>query len=603
MHLPPEKKLPADDRTPPPFSEQLRQRAARAGFFDLRGQWWRLLDAWETRRAMRWTTYATLALAVAGGALGIWVYPSWMQRNAIGMTRQWIAAGRLDRATEVLQEAFVAAPERAELWQLAAEIARRRKNKKLALEYSRHAAAIAPADPVLALEWTEDALLAGAVEEAGRALAGLPKSAVDGSARAQRAAGEIARRQHRLSEARDHFEISLRLEGPTAINEVPLATVLLETRDPAGRQRASALLAKWTADPEWGASALRALLGDAIASDDRAAMSRWAEALRVHPLCTIGDMPNCLLALSRGAPANFARVLAELEKNHAAEAGNIALLLGWLNQIDRSEDGARWLRTLPSAVTRKPPVIAIGAEALRQTAAWAELNVWVNEGSWASDLEFLRLAYGISAARGLGEAARAEELWHSLQSDADVHGVHALFAADTIYAWGWQREALLLWWKAVDQPGLAIEALGNLARHYQVQHDAEGQYQVFRRLYSLRSADAAIINNYAFFAALTDHEMSVAERLAREIHQRAPENLSYRSTYAFVLCMREHNDQALALLQPLEGEIPTSSGLAFAYGFALAKTGQKTAAGKLLNSLDPATLTARETELIKAVLN
>ena len=57
-------------------------------------------------------------------------------------------------------------------------------------------------------------------------------------------------------------------------------------------------------------------------------------------------------------------------------------------------------------------------------------------------------------------------------------------------------EAEALWWRAAGQEGkIATEALGSLARHYQVQRDAEGQYRVFRQLNLLQPGNAAVGNN------------------------------------------------------------------------------------------------------------
>jgi predicted Zn-dependent protease len=592
----------AADGTDSPFSKQLKRRVARVSAFDLRDGWWRFLDAWETHRALRRSVYASLTLIAVVGVLWFWAYPWWTERNAISMARQWLDANRLDHAGEAVQQALAKAPERPEVWQLAAELARRQKNPALAVDYSRQAAQLVPGDPGLVLAWATDALLANQTDAAERALATLSAPVIAGSAPAQRIAGEIARRRVQLTLARDHFETALRLDGPVAIDEVPLGTILIHSRDPAERQRGLALLTRWATDREWGANALRTLLGDALDRDDRPAMLRWAEALRVHPRCTLGDIPNCLRALSLADETGFATVLAVLEKTSAANAGLAARLIEWLNQIGRSTEAAQWVKGLPPALTHNPPVLVVAAESLRLSSQWEALGTWVNDGNWSGDVDFLRLVYGLQASRKLGQTTRADELWRTLQARAQTNGVQALFAADALYAWGWPDDGLTLLWMAADQPRTTLEALGTLARHYQVRRDGEGQYRAFRRLHSLRAQDEGIANNFAFFAALTGKDPVEADEVARRNFGHDSHNLIYRSTYAFVLLSQNHAAEALTLLEPVARDWKKSPPLALVYGLALAGTGRKEEAGPVLNSLDPATLTTQEVAMIKQAL-
>jgi tetratricopeptide (TPR) repeat protein len=388
-----------------------------------------------------------------------------------------------------------------------------------------------------------------------------------------------------------------------AIDEVPLGTVLLNAADPpAWRKRGIDLLSKWATDSEWGAEALRTLLGDAINRDDRPGMLRWAQALRIHPRCTLGDMPNYLLGLSRTDERLFGEAAAALEKDAATTPESAAQVVGWMNQIGRSDEAIRWMKTLPLRGTPRPPLGVVGAESLRQAGAWRELQDWTSHGDWG-DLNFLRWAYGMQANRKLGDNALADESWQTLRDHASTNTVHALFAGSTIYSWGLVKEAETLWWAAADQTGpVAIDALGTLARHYQVQRDAEGQYRAFRRLHSLHPQDADATNNFIFFAALTGNGGPLLEQLARENLACAPQNRVYLATCAFVYQMQGRNDEALALLKPVASEAAESPALAFAYGLALAGTGQRTEARKLLEGLTPAMQTTREIELIKGAL-
>jgi len=588
----------------PLSSSASRWRRLSASFrtFDLRDRWWRLLDLMEAKKAWRWTLYVLLAAALATGAFLAWVYPWWVERNAIAMARQWISAGRLELAAEAVQNAIVAAPERAETWRLAADLARLRGRNAEAVQYARHAAILGAGDSKFVLEWASAALQADMPEEADRALTTLSGEAAAHSAWAQRLMGELARRQGQFTDAKNHFEAALRLDGPGAVDEVPLSIVLLNSTRAPERQRGLDLLVKWATDREWGAAALRALLADAFARNERPAMLRWAEALRTNPGCTVGDMPNCLAALSMSDERHFAEVLAVLEKNHAVTPAAATQLVGWLNQVGRSAEAVAWMKTLPAQGQQHPPLSVVGAEALRRTEAWPELRDRTQQGDWG-DVDFLRWAYGMQAARALGDKARADELWRSLRGHAGTNSGHALFAGDTIFTWGLVDEAEILWWAAADQGGPnAVAALGTLARHYQLRRDAEGQYRAFRQLHFAHPQDADVSNNFVYFAALTGNGGRLLDELADENLAHDPQNPTFLATRAFVTFMDGRAGDALALLTPRAAEAGRSPALAFAYGLALAGTGHKAEGRALLGKSDQSVLTAREVDLIKTVL-
>ena len=593
----------SSERTADPFAGRWPRWRARFAAFHLRDVWWRLLDFFEGSRAARLGLYLAVAVIVAGGSVWYWAYPAWTRRSAVRIAREWLAAGQLRYAAEAVQKAAIADPANPEPWLIAAELARLGGQKVKALEYSRRAVGLAPDNPPVVIAWAAAALRADQPAEAEHALDGLPIKFQAGSPHVQRLRGELARREQRLTPARNYFEAARRLEGPAAINEVPLGLILLNATDVVERQRGIALLGKWKGDREWGAIALRTLLDDALIRHDSPAMREWAEALRVHPGCTVADMPQCLLALAQVDEPHYTEVVAALKKDHAVSPQAAAQLLSWLNQIGRGADAVDWMRTLPADALQRPPLVVAAAEALRQAGDWSALQAWTDGKDWGPEANFMRWAYGLQAAHMRGENTPADELWRTLYSHAQVHGAHGHFAASLLYSWGLVQEAEELWWRVAEQEGqVAIEALGALARHYQVKRDAEGQYRVFRQLNLLRPQDAAVANNFAFFAALTGRDMRDADKIARVNLAAEPHNPVYLATGAFVLIMQKRAGEAQSLLKPLAAETGRSPAFAFAYGLALAANGQKAEAHWLLDPLPPASLTLREEELIKATL-
>lgn len=576
---------------------------ARLKAITVRKLWWHFLDTWEAKRWFRRTLYSLLTVGVLGLAVWFFAYPQWLRHNALKMARDWINAGKLQNAAQMVQKANELMPDRPEPWQLAAEIARLGGQKTMAIRYARRAAKLAPDNPMVTLQWAEEALLGDDNEQAAEALKDIPPEMLMNSAYALRLHGELARRQLKLDEARAYFEKAVQFEGALAINEVPLGLILTRSNDQPTRQRGLSLLRKWTTDPAWGSDALRTLLRDAVTRNDLAAMRQWGETLRTHPGCQVGDMPDCLQALALSDAAKYRKVLAGLEEDHAVSPQAAAQLLGWLNQIGRYEDAVNWLETLPSAPLQKPPLAVLVAEALRATGNWQKLADRTSTQAWGDEFEFLRWAYGLQAARALGQTETARQFWLTLYAHCQINHVHALFAAGTLYGWGQFADAEAIWWQTAERPGkAAFEALGALARHYQVRRDADGQYRVFRELYFSRPGDAAIANNFAFFALLTNRDQRLADKITRENLMREPDQVAYAATRAFALLTSDHVSTAHALMAPLANRTKKSSAVTFVYGLIQAKLGNLDEARTLLHSLPPGTLTLREMDLIKAEL-
>jgi tetratricopeptide (TPR) repeat protein len=588
--------------TQAPFRKDLRWRLARLrGFFNLHDRWWQFLDRCEASRPFRIKLYLVLAVVV-GGAIGVaWYFPIWREDRSLRIARQWLEAGKLEQAERSVNLALGIAGERPEAWDLAADYARAAGRPQAALTFSRQAASMAPNDPARQLNRAGDALAAQQLGEAATAVARAMELEAPASARAERIAGEVARRRGEADAARRHFESALRVGGVLPESEIPLGLVLVTAAGTEDRARGTALLEKWAGDPAWGVEALRPLLELAVAANDAGRMRRWAEALLAHPRRGTNDLLNALLALSRVDADRFAAALATEEKSAESDPGRVTELVSWLAGMGRGAEAVRWVATLPAGVSGEPPVAVALADALRLTGDWSGLRALADRGNW-EHLEFLRLAYQALAAQRLGDEARRAQVWQSVVSAAGLNGGQGAFLAGVVYSWGWKTEAVALWALAAEEPGLAINALGALARHYQVARDADGLYRTFRRLHELRAGEPGFANNYAYLAALMDRIDARADEAARNNREKFPANLDYRSTAAFLLLHTGQAREAAALLDPVAVPLAESPARCFTYGLVLAANGRMAEARGVLAKVDRAALTLRETELLDAAL-
>ena len=422
------------DEIDSPDEPRRRQTGAVRRFFktDARTHFWNLLDYFDEHRKLRLWLIIAIPLAIALGAAGYWGYDRWEHVNSLKIARQWLEAGRFDRAPAAVQEAIAFAPDQPEPWRLASELAWRRGAKPASIEYAKKAATLSGYNEDYTLSWAEAAILGKKPGDAAQALTFLDPAAVNASARALRVSGELSRLAENYPVAKQRFNAALQLDLAAGVDalakdEVPLGIVSLKLGTPEDRTHGLALLSKWSTEPDWGAEALRSLLDDATDHDDHAAMVKWAEALRSNPRVTVGDLPHCLLAVSRADEGRFQAVLIGLETICQGDPTRAAELIGWLNQIGRSKVAGQWAKTLTKLPTRKAPLAVAISESMRENGEWGQLQSWTESGDWGPDIDFIRLAYGMEANRQLGNDQMADALWATLQSRVQASGVHALF--------------------------------------------------------------------------------------------------------------------------------------------------------------------------------
>jgi hypothetical protein len=589
---------------PTQSSASMKRFASRSA----RDHLWSFLDLMDEKPGLKKGLIFGIPTLVLVLGLGFWGYHNWARSNAVRIARQWLEAGRLDRASVAIEDAIENEPDLPATWTLASDLAWRKGNKAATIDYARRAAIVSRYSAGDVVSWAEAAVLAGDDDRAREAMSYLDPASARQLPRALRVSGELARRGARYVEARDDFDAALQADvkaqsKSVAIDEVPLGISCLQTGSPGDRARGQGLLSKWAPDPLWGAEALRALLADAEAYKERENTALWAEGLLKHPRCTFGDIPVCMKALAGADPARYQVMLTPLEQTAHGVPTEAAQVLGWLTQIGQAKEAVRWGMTLEDTVSLKPPVAQGIAEALRTNSQWSELQAWVEKVQWGSDLEFLGWAYGMTAARHLGDNAKADSLWSSLEAEGGRSPAHALFMGDTLVAWGYLDNAAKLLWEAADRPDLSYIALGSLARLYQSERDAVGQYRAFSRLNSMRPQDRNIANNLAYFAALTDlGSLSHVETMAEGNFNAEPGNLTYRSTYAFVLVWANQGTKAMEVLGPVAHDWKNSRTVAFSYGAALASVGRKGEAREVFESIDRKGLSPREIEWVDNAL-
>jgi hypothetical protein len=184
------------------------------------------------------------------------------------------------------------------------------------------------------------------------------------------------------------------------------------------------------------------------------------------------------------------------------------------------------------------------------------------------------------------------------------NGGQALIAGDLLYGWASDADAITLLWSATESPGgFSVEALGTLARIYQVKRDGDGEYRVFARLASLRPGDRDFANNLTYFAVMTGQADNVTiEKIAQDNFEAKPDNAYYRSTWALVLCRLGKASEALRVMEPVASDWTTSPAIAWAYGATLARVGRTDEAKRIFDTINPDKLSFQEINWVHTLL-
>src|SRR5207249_10957334 len=85
-------------------------------------------------------------------------------------------------------------------------------------------------------------------------------------------------------------------------------------------------------------------------------------------------------------------------------------------------------------------------------------------------------------------------------------------------------------------------------------NDLKKLYDVLQRLHEASPNEIGITNNLARLGLSIDQNTKQAQELAKQAHDRAPEDLNCAVTYAFALYVQGHTTEGLEILQKLPPE-------------------------------------------------
>ena len=351
-------------------------------------------------------------------------------------------------------------------------------------------------------------------------------------------------------------------------------------------------------DESFHRDAMHRLADDALRRNQ---ITRALEYARELDSLSNRDFSDRLLLLSILKAANEAEtqsLLEELKKDASDDAGKIGALIGWMNSQKISAEAVAWIKTLPPTLLVKRTTPLNVTEAFMATSDWDGLRKFCAGTKWDA-FDYMRNALAARALRELDQVQESSQQWKEAVAKVGTRPEQIFGLAELARKWGWQNEAIDLWWLAAKDPINAEKTLRMLYNFYASQRDTQELYRVLVHLEKVRPTDLSVRNNLAQISLLLNLNPDQAYRVAREVYEEEPKNPDYAATYAFSLYLQGDVKKALQALAGFSEAELEQPQIAAYYGVLLASSGDFSRAAKFLDLGEKAYLLPEEKKLLK----
>jgi len=533
---------------------------------------------------------------------GSHLYTSWRQKRLLDRATGLLHQGKFTKATQTAQELLARRPGSLPALYVLAE-ASEQQNLEDAVSWRQQIAHLLPRDLDSQLNLASAALRFGKLDVARQALDRVPSAQRDRAA-FHVVAGWLAQAEGNFREQEEQFAAALEKEPGNELYQFNLAALQIHSSDSAKSIRARDTLQRFTKTAPYRAGALRALLNDAVSRNDLTAADIFAQQLQMSPEVTFGDYLLCLNFYRKLDQKKFRAVLERVKPIAARDPSDLTSLIDWLNQNGLAGDAAKWIDKLSAAQLRSTDVSIVVADTYATTRNWSRLKRWTHTGSWG-DSEFLRAAYRAIAERQThsgndrSTTAEFETLWRSAEQLAGDQPDRELALARLASKWELYRESQALWTRVAENPPTRREALEALRKLYRAQNETDKLYDVLQRLHDASPNEPAITADLARLGLNLHRNTDQSHQLAKEAHDRAPNDVNCAVTYAFSLSRLGKSADALAIIEHLPPDQLRDAHAAVYIALVLAESGQIESSNSFVTIADDGDIYPEEEPLLE----
>jgi thioredoxin-like negative regulator of GroEL len=437
------------------------------------------------------------------------------------------------------------------------------------LEWRRKAAQLDPRSAEDALAWARCALQFNKLEIAERAVAGISEEGKN-NAGYHAVAALIAQARHEDSKAEQEWEQAVQLAPSEGSYQLHLAILRANATDEARHATGETELWRLREDPKQRAAATRALILEGVAHrQDGQKLLTLARELQSYPEATFNDRVMLLDFLHQLQDGEFTSYLSGLEKSAANNVIDLAGLFSWMTHNNLNLVALDFAKSLPPDLTQQWPLPLTLAEIYGRLGDWRGLEGLTKGANWRQ-FDFLRHAYLARAFRAQGKPVPAEHEWSAAVKAASGQSESLVTLVRVISDWKWESETVDLLWALAKYPDKQNDALQTLYRLYARKADTQGLYRVLVRLFEFDRENRDVENNLAQVSLLLAANREEARRLAADVHQKAPSNPAYATTYAYSLLSKGDLKGALTVLNTLTADQLRDPAVRIYYGLCLA---------------------------------
>jgi predicted Zn-dependent protease len=520
--------------------------------------------------------YVKLSL---GGLLGlvllislIWTgrhfYAQWQEKRLVGIAQRSIEGGDEKTASVAARSVLQLKPNSTGAARVVAQLADR-AGDPAALDWWGKVAAARNHSVEDLLAWARCALHFKNNETAQRALSQVPPESRE-RADYHAITASLAQDHHDTEGAEREWKAAVRLAPAENSYALQLGSLQVQSADAQRRDAGARLLNGLRSDPKQRVPATRALITDGIAHRGNVSeIVQLARDLSAYPEAASRDRLLYLGLLHRVDPAAFSSYLSDLETRSRTQPAELADLLNWMSQNNLNLLAADYLKSVPAEQLNKWPVPLAMADVYIRLKEWRKLETSTKSSGWYES-EFLREAYLARALREQNKMVGAEHEWAAAIKAASTRPEATLALARVVSEWGWDKEAVEVWWELSKNSEKRSEALQTLYRHYAGHGDTPGLYKVLVRLNESEPTNLDVQNNLAQISLLLNVQPEDARRMAADIYQKQPSNPVYATTYAYALLTKGRVAQAAKVMNLLSEQQLRDPAVSAYYGICLA---------------------------------
>jgi len=537
-----------------------------------------------------------ILLVGAGGYLSLSAFHAWQVRRLLAEANALTNEGDYKHASLDAQRALELSPENVDAMRVIAGSAES-AGLRSAIEFWRRVTELSKNSEADVTSWARCAIRFGDALSASRALDAMPAPEKE-TADYHALRSDVALIRHDLAEYEKELLEAKRIDPQNKKYDLALATLHVAANDVATHEVGVRELLDLGDDDFFRRNAIHRLADDALRRNQITGALEYARKLDNLPSRDFSDRLLLLSILKVAGDAEAQSLLEQLKKDASGDATKIGALVGWMNSQKMSAEAVRWIKMLPATILAKRTAPLNVAEAFVAASDWDGLRKFCAETKWDA-LDYMRNALAARALRESGQVQESSQQWNEAVAKISGRSEQILGLAELARKWGWQNQALDLWWLAARDPVNAEKTLRLLYDYYAGRRDTQELYRVLLHLEKVRPTDPAVRNNLAQISLLLNLNADQAYRLAREVYEQQPKNPDYAATYAFSLYLQGNMKRALQVLAGFsEAELERPQIAAY-YGVMLARNGDFSRASKFLDLSEKANLFPEEKKLVE----